>query len=96
MFSKLFFATLIVSAAWVAVAVPARANDCGTGYLERFDRRGEPFCLSEAKERANLLRQEQMLRRHQLEWRAELIRSRQDQIERQARLDQHRREEALN
>lgn len=95
MLSQLFFATLIVSAALMAVAAPARA-DCGTGYLERFDRRGEPFCLSEAKERANQLRQEQYLRRLQLEWRAELVRGRQDRIERQARLDQHRRDEALN
>lgn len=95
MLSRLLFATLFVSAALAAASAPARA-DCGTGYLERFDRRGEPFCLPEAKERANQLRQAQQLRRLQMAWRADLIRDRQDRAVREIQDEQRRRDGALN
>ena len=88
--------TLLASTALVGGTLAAHATSCGTGYVERLDRRGDPFCVSEARDRADKLRQEEFLRRMQREWAAELIRSRQERLERQALIEQRRREDALN
>lgn len=95
MIDRILLAILFVSAAWVATP-SAMAASCGTGYLERFDRKGEPFCISAALERSRQLKLDQMLREKRREWRATLIRDRQAQQVRQAQIEQRRRDRELN
>lgn len=69
---------------------------CGTGYLEKFDRKGVPFCIAESAERTRALKQEQALRQKKQAWRANIIRDRRARYERQAKIEQRRRDRALN
>ena len=95
MLYRLFFHALIVSA-FCALSVPDAHASCGEGYLERLDRRGEPFCLSEAQVRKQLLATEQIMRQKKREWRATLIRDQQKMASRQFAIEQRRRNRVLN
>jgi hypothetical protein len=90
-----FVAAVVCAAAYLIPSTPARAA-CGTGYVERLDRRGDPFCMAESKLRALALKRAQMMRRKQLEWKAELIRDRQTLAQREREIERARRARALN
>ena len=100
MLYRFLLATFVVSASFVgtltAFSTAAQAFSCGTGYLERLDRRGNDICVAASKVRAQTLAREQMMRRKQIEWRANLARDRQLAAARQSERDQARRLRALN
>ena len=68
------------SAAFLSLAaVPtAMAATCAQGYLERYDAKGESYCVSVAQERTQLLRKQQMLRNYSNVWKQQLARDKRD------------------